>query len=302
MHSARVTAANRRLLVVRDDAGREQPARFGRRELSVVCGDLVRCEFDAQHAELRVAGVEPRRNGLYRSNSRGGAELIAANLTQLLVVVAPTPRPDFFVADRYLCAAHCSGITGIIVLNKRELPAVDDIERELATWRATGCSILEVSAHSGEGLAALKAQLSNQVSMLVGQSGVGKSSLLRALLPECDTAIGELIRDDEGRHTTTATRLYALPDGGDILDSPGVRDYAPAIERLDPAALGFAEIESLAPHCRFADCRHLREPGCAVRASVDVGGVSARRYESYRRLRRLYDRLRTERTATGERR
>ncbi|HWW19669.1 MAG TPA: ribosome small subunit-dependent GTPase A [Steroidobacteraceae bacterium] len=302
MSSARVTATHRRALYVRDEAGRELPARFGRRELSIACGDLVQCEFDAQHAELRVAAVEPRRNGLYRSNSRGGGELIAANLTQLLVVIAALPRPDYFVADRYLCAAHCSGIAGIIVLNKRELPPPDDLQRELDAWRATGVAILEVSANTGHGLDPLKAQLSGHISMLVGQSGVGKSSLLRALLPECDTAIGELIRDDEGRHTTTATRLYALPGGGDLLDSAGVRDFAPAIDYLDPSALGFAEIESLAAHCRFGDCRHLREPGCAVRASVDVGGVNPRRYESYRRLRRLYDRLRTQRSAAGERR
>src|SRR5580658_8668421 len=274
MSSVRDTAAHRRQLNVRDSAGIEQPARFGRRELPVVCGDLVQCEFDAQHAQLHVAAVEPRRNGLHRSNSRGGAELIAANLTQLLVVIAPLPRPDFFVADRYLCAAHCNGIAGFIVLNKRELPASDDIGRELETWRATGVTILEVSAHDGQGLTPLKALLANQISMLVGQSGVGKSSLLRALLPECDTAVGELIGDDEGRHTTTATRLYALPDGGDLLDSPGVRDFAPAIDYLDRAALGFHEIEALAPQCRFADCRHLREPACAVRASVDSGGVS----------------------------
>jgi ribosome biogenesis GTPase / thiamine phosphate phosphatase len=297
MSSVRVTAANRRLLRVRDQAGHEQPARFGRRDLSVVCGDLVRCEFDAQHAELRVAAVEPRHNGLYRSNARGGGELIAANLTQLLVVLAPLPSPDFFVVDRYLCAARCNGIAGIVLLNKRELPLTEDLDRELTAWRAAGVPALRVSAHTGEGIEPLRAQLSGHISMLVGQSGVGKSSLLRTLLPECEAAVGELIRDDEGRHTTTGTRLYALPGGGDLLDSPGVRDFAPAIDHLDPRALGFAEIEALAPHCRFSDCRHLREPGCAVRASVDAGGLGPRRYESYRRLRRLYDRLRTERAS-----
>jgi len=302
MSSARVTATHRRALVVRDEAGREQPARFGRRELSVACGDLVQCEFDVQHAELRVAAVEPRHNGLYRSNSRGGGELVAANLTQLLVVIAPLPRPDFFVADRYLCAAQCNGMAGVVVLNKCDLPPPEELQRELDAWRGIGVGVLDVSAHTGHGLDALKAQLSGHMSMLVGQSGVGKSSLLRALLPECDTAVGDLIRDDEGRHTTTATRLYALPGGGDLLDSPGVRGFAPAIDHLDPAALGFAEVESLAPRCRFADCRHMLEPECAVRAGVDAGTISSRRYESYRRLRRLYDRLRTERTEAGQRR
>jgi ribosome biogenesis GTPase len=259
----------------------------------------VQCEFDTQHDELRVVSIEPRNNGLYRSNSRGGSELIAANLTQLLVVVAPLPRPDFFVVDRYLCAAHCGPIPAVVVLNKSDLPVTPEVEAELEALRAAGLRTVNVSAHGGDGLDALRQLLSDNRSMLVGQSGVGKSSLLRALLPECDTAVGELMGDDEGRHTTSATRLYTLPDGGELLDSPGVRDFAPAIDSLEPAALGFAEIERLSMHCRFADCRHLREPDCSIRAAVELDSISARRYESYRRLRRLYDRLRGERTAAG---
>jgi ribosome biogenesis GTPase len=125
--------------------------------------------------------------------------------------------------------------------------------------------------------------------MLVGQSGVGKSSLLRALVPDCDAAIGGLMREAEGRHTTTTTRLYGLAGGGTLLDSPGVRDFAPSLALLEPRSLGFVELAALASHCRFADCRHLQEPNCAVRAAVDAGQLSARRYESYRRLRRLHD-------------
>jgi ribosome biogenesis GTPase / thiamine phosphate phosphatase len=294
MSPARVTAVHRRLLQVRTEDGGEATARISGRELSVVCGDLVRCAFDSHHSELHVTQVERRLNGLYRTNSRGGSELIAANLTQLLIVVAPLPRPDFFVIDRYLCAAHCSGIAAKIVLNKCELPMSAESDGELAAYRAAGLPAAQVSAHTGAGLEALKALLPDQISILVGQSGVGKSSLLRSLLPGCDAPVGALIRDDEGRHTTTVTRLYALPGGGDILDSPGVRDFAPAIDRLDPAALGFIEIEALARQCRFSDCRHLREPDCAVRSGVEVSAISARRYESYRRLRRLYDRMSRE--------
>jgi len=294
MSPALVTATHRRSLSVRTEDGREVTARPARRDLAAVCGDLVRCEFDSIHGELRIVGIEPRTNGLYRSNSRGGSELIAANLTQLLVVVAPLPKPDFFVVDRYLCAAHCSGIPAGILFNKSELTTSEDVEGELMSYSSNGLSVLRVSAHTDVGLDELRKLLSGRRSILVGQSGVGKSSLLRALLPDCDTPIGELIRDDEGRHTTTNTRLYSLSSGGDLLDSPGVRDFAPAIDRLDPAALGFIEVESAASQCRFADCRHLREPDCAVRSGVDAASISARRYESYRRLRRLYDRLRSE--------
>jgi ribosome biogenesis GTPase / thiamine phosphate phosphatase len=301
MSVARVTVTHRRLLQVRTDDGREAVARPARRELSIVCGDFVRCELDTRHDELNVVAVEPRTSALYRSNARGGSELIAANLSLLLVVVAPVPEPDFFVVDRYLCAAQCGGLAAAVVLNKSELPAAADMEQQLADLSAAGYHCLRVSAQQQTTLGELTELLPRQTAMLVGQSGVGKSSLLRQLVPESDAPIGELLRDDEGRHTTTATRLYQVPGGGELIDSPGVRDFAPAIDRLQRSDLGFVEVEALAPQCRFADCRHMREPDCAVRAAVGTT-ISARRYESYRRLRRLYERLSAERLAAGERR
>jgi ribosome biogenesis GTPase len=301
MSVARVTVTHRRLLHVRTADGREVVARPARRELSIVCGDFVRCELDARHSELNVVAVEPRKSALYRTNARGGSELIAANLSLLLVVIAPLPRPDFYVVDRYLCAAQCGGLSAAVVLNKSELPLDAEVEQELAALSAAGFRCLRVSAQQEAGLHELLAWLPNQTAMLVGQSGVGKSSLLRKLVPASNAPVGELIRDDEGRHTTTATRLYEVPAGGEIIDSPGVRDFAPAIDRLERSDLGFAEIAALAPHCRFADCRHLREPDCAVRAAAGAA-LSARRYESYRRLRRLYERLGAERLAPGDRR
>ncbi len=275
-------------------------ARPARRDLSIVCGDFVRCERDLRHDELNVIAVDARSSALYRTNARGGSELLAANLSLLIVVLAPLPQPDFFVVDRYLCAAQCGGLAALVVLNKSELPLGAQIESELASYGSAGYQCLRVSAQCAT-TAPLAALLPQQTAMLVGQSGVGKSSLLRQLVPDTDAAIGELLRDDEGRHTTTATTLYQVPGGGEIIDSPGVRDFAPAIDRLRGSDLGFVEIEALAPHCRFADCRHLREPHCAVRAGIG-GAISERRYESYRRLRRLYERLSSQRLAAGERR
>jgi ribosome biogenesis GTPase len=127
--------------------------------------------------------------------------------------------------------------------------------------------------------------------VLVGQSGVGKSSLVRRLLPQEQVAVGELVRAEEGRHTTTAARLFDLPHGAALIDSPGVRDFAPAVSTLDERTLGFPEVARLAAGCRFGDCRHLREPGCAVRAAAENGSWHPRRYESYRRLRRLREQL-----------
>lgn len=265
------------------------PARPAQRHLRLVCGDWVQVAYDRQHAELRVLALEARRNALYRSNAQGTAELIAANLSLLLVVVAPVPQPDLFVTDRYLCAARSAGIDAMVLLNKCDLPA-DELRGELGMFAGAGYRCLELSAHAGLGLDALRAALEGQTAMLVGQSGSGKSSLLRALLPDSAAVVGALARDQTGRHTTTTTRLYVLPGDAEIIDSPGVRDFAPAIDRLSARTLGFIELETLAGQCRFADCMHLQEPDCAVRAVIGTQ-LSARRYESYRRLRRLYQRL-----------
>jgi len=138
---------------------------------------------------------------------------------------------------------------------------------------------------------AVSATCAGATTALVGQSGVGKSSLIRRFVPQAEIAVGELMREEEGRHTTTASRLFDLPGGGGLIDSPGVRDFAPAIDRLDSSYLGFIEVARLAPQCRFTDCRHMREPGCAVIAAVAASTMHPRRYESYRRLRRLFEEL-----------
>jgi ribosome biogenesis GTPase len=293
---ARVIAAHGRMLRVRGEHGEEAMVRSPGREPEIVCGDYVRCEFEARHDELRIVALEPRAGALYRSNARGEGELVAANLTLLVVVIAPLPEPDFYIVDRYLAAAQCAGLRACVVLNKSELDIDASIAAELLVYSTLSLDSIRVSAQNLSGLDALRALLRDQTAVLVGQSGVGKSSLLRALVPDSEAVIGALIRDDEGRHTTSASWLYALPGGGAIIDSPGVRDFAPAIDRLSAAALGFSDVAALSEHCRFGDCRHMREPDCAVRAALG-GRLSERRYESYRRLLRLYERLGEARAA-----
>ena len=235
--------------------------------------------------------VLPRRTALYRSSARGRVEPVLANLTLLLVVIAPVPPPDPFVADRYLAAAESAGVAATLVLNKAELDVDAALRAQLDVYAAAGYDCMTVSATTGEGVEALLSACGGQVAALVGQSGVGKSSLVRRLAPDVEVEIGALIREEEGRHTTTVSRLYGLPGGGKLIDSPGVRDFAPAVDHLDPRTMGFLEVARLAPGCRFQDCRHMREPGCAVRQGVESGSMDARRYESYRRLRRLAEDL-----------
>ncbi len=289
---ARVVAAYGRHLTVRTADGRALAARPLGRSLSIVCGDQVRCRLDTRHEELHVTEVLPRATALYRSSVRGAAEPVVANLGELLVVLAPLPAPDYFVLDRYLAAATAAGIAGRLVLNKSDLGVAPELRAELAVYEAAGYPCTEVSADSGAGLPQLLAAIApGTLAALVGQSGVGKSSLVARLVPAAQIAVGALVREEEGRHTTTAARLYELPGGAGLIDSPGVRDFAPAVEKLDERTLGFVEIEKLAPGCRFADCRHMREPGCAVQAAAADGSLWPRRYESYRRLRRLYEDL-----------
>ena len=288
---ARVTATFGRHLLVRDATGKELEARPFGRGLNVVCGDNVRCRPDPHHDEIHVVEIIQRRTALYRSNVRGATEPVIANLSRLMVVLAPVPVPDLFVVDRYLSAAESGGIAGLLVVNKIELGIDDELAAQLDVFTAAGYRWVPCSVKTGEGIDALLEICAGQVAALVGQSGVGKSSLVDRLIPGAEVEVGELVREEEGRHTTTASRMFDLPLSGNLIDSPGVRDFAPAVDRLDARSLGFVEVERLAPQCRFNDCRHMREPGCAVQGATENGGMSPRRYESYRRLRRLYEEL-----------
>jgi len=287
---AEVIAAYGRHLLVRS-GDQELRARPSGRRLSIVCGDRVRCEHDRAHDEVLAIEVLPRKTLLARANLRGESEPVVANITQLVVVVAPLPQPDFFIVDRYLCAATAAGIRGAVAVNKADLET-NKIEREeLEAYSAAGYAHVTCSATDGRGLTELRALLAGAVSVLVGQSGVGKSSLVNALLPREQVETGGLMREEEGRHTTTASRSYSLDSGGKLMDSPGVRDFAPAIQQLDAETLGFPEVDRRASNCKFQDCRHMQEPACAVIAAVEAGEILARRYESYRRLRRRYSDL-----------
>lgn len=289
---AEIIATYGRHVRVREPTGHEHDARPLGRKLVIACGDRVRCARDAHHEEVHVTEVLPRRTALWRSNLRGGAELIVANISHLIAVIAPRPAPDYFVIDRYFAAAASSGIASVLVANKADLGHEATLREELAAYETTGATTLTCTAANGDGVAKLRELLKSATAVLVGQSGVGKSSLVNALVPGAGIVTADLVRQtEEGRHTTTAARLYDLPGGGRLIDSPGVRDFSPAIDHLEPGTLGYTDVAWLAPQCRFLDCRHMREPDCAVAAAVESGKLAVRRYESYRRMRRLYEQL-----------
>jgi ribosome biogenesis GTPase len=260
------------------------------RKLRVVCGDRVIWGYPQSADGPQVESIEPRRNLIERIDSRGRAEPVAANIDKLAIVVAPEPETDWFLVDRYWAGAVLKDLQALIIVNKKDL-GTDALEAQLGEYRKLSLTCVEASCQSGDGIADLERLLSGSVSLLVGQSGVGKSSLVNALAPESAAQTAELTRDAEGRHTTTTARWYQLAPTSAIIDAPGVRDFAPPAHLVRAAERGFVEIHERSVHCRFKDCRHMQEPGCAVRTAVINQQISTRRYESYRRLFRLYEKL-----------
>jgi ribosome biogenesis GTPase len=237
-----------------------------------------------------VVNVATRRNVIERIDARGRAEPVAANIDRLAIVIAAEPQPDWFLVDRYWAAARQQDIETLLIANKLDL-GLAPLQAELEVYRGLGLNCRETDALSGAGIAELALATGGGATLLVGQSGVGKSSIVNALAPAAAAQTAALTRDAEGRHTTTTARWYRLATGGAIVDAPGVRDFAPPAHLMRAAERGFVEIHAVGTGCRFNDCRHFDEPGCRVRASLETGTISARRYESYRRLARLYEDL-----------
>jgi len=281
-----VESFGRRVVVETGEGARVGAELFGKR-LSVVCGDEVQVRPSRAGDAPRVVALHPRRSLFARTDSRGRTEPLAANLTLLCAVIAPEPAPDPYVIDRYLAGAAYAGIRGAVVVNKCDLPQARDAEFSavIAEYRAARYEVLTLSAQETASVVPLAALMKNEVTMLVGQSGVGKSTLTNALVPASARPTRSLSdATGEGRHTTTSTALFRIPTGGELIDSPGVRDYAPALIDDASVQVGWPELMALAPECRFNNCLHLREPGCAVIAAVANGALSGRRYESYKRL------------------
>ena len=254
------------------------------RDLRVVCGDHVLFEARPGSEDLLLTGISPRSNVLGRHHQRiDRGEVIAANLTQVVTVCAPRPEPDLFLLDRYLCAAETMGCRPVVLWNKDDLgepPAALAGE-----YRRLLYPLLRVSTRTGTGLTALADMLRHQVSVLVGQSGVGKSSLVNALIPGVAAEVGDLSAGKHtGTHTTTAVLMYRVAGSGWLVDAPGVRDFVPALNPDCSVDQGFPDIWQLASQCRFANCRHIHEPGCRVKDAVGTGALSRRRYESYRQV------------------
>jgi ribosome biogenesis GTPase len=247
----------------------------------VVVGDVVRLETDPGGDLHGIVGIEPRRTVLERRVPEGrGVRPIAANVDQVFAVTAtcsPDPIPQLI--DRLLVLAEADGIAAAVVLNKLDLdPGTAIAERS----RRAGYPVYPTSVKSGEGIESLKAAMAGKASVVTGPSGVGKSSLLNAIQPGLQLRTGEVSRRiRRGRHTTVSSVMLPLQGGGYLVDTPGFSEVG--MWGVDPRTLGecFPDFRPFLGDCRFADCRHRREPGCRVREAVEAGGIAPDRYESY---------------------
>lgn len=250
---------------------------------ALVCGDRV--VWRQGEPDGVVVAVQPRRSLLQRPNKFNELKPVAANIDRIVVVIAPQPEPHYNLIDRYLVAAEACKIPALLLLNKADLldaqtrPALAAM---LQLYESLGYATATVSTRTCEGIDALGQALAGHTSIFVGQSGVGKSALVNVLLPESVTLEGTLSATvDKGRHTTTAARLYHLAQGGDLIDSPGIREFG--LWHMEPAQLleGFVEFRPYLGHCRFRDCAHTDLRQCRLLQAVQEGAIDQRRVDSY---------------------
>jgi ribosome biogenesis GTPase len=253
----------------------------------LVTGDrVVWCEGDPMGV---VVAQRERNSVLSRPDPYGNLKPVAANIDQILLVIAPLPVPHGNLIDRYLVAAEVVGIAPVILLNKMDLLNADpalkqSIDELLGIYPTLGYQILHTSAKAG-GLEELHRALRERTSVFVGQSGVGKSSLVNALLPDADLRVGGLSENQQkGTHTTTTAQLMHLNCGGTLIDSPGIREFGLWHMSKSQVEQGFREFRPFLGTCKFRDCQHDHEPGCAILAAVESSAISAKRLESYRHI------------------
>ena len=252
----------------------------------VATGDRVRIKITSEDQGV-IEAILPRASLLFRSDQYK-SKLLAANVTQLFIVVATEPGFSDDLVSRALVAANAAGISAHLILNKTDIAALLPAARErMVRYRQLGYPIHEVSAKADPAatLATLQPLMSGQSTILIGQSGMGKSSLVQLLVPDIDIAVREISqRLDSGKHTTTFTRLFEIDAQTTVIDSPGFQEFG--LYHLTEGMLerAFPEFQPALGKCRFYNCHHLAEPGCAVLAAVEAGDISAERHGLYRQL------------------
>ncbi len=285
--TARVISHHGRKLVAETVSGTRIKCSIRQNLGDIVCGDcIVIQELDNSKTQTSyvVVAIQPRQNLLQKIGFAGITKPIAANIDQVIIVNSVYPEPNTSLIDRYLVAIENLPAKAIIVLNKTDLHKTTKVVTSgiRSLYEQIGYRVILTSVKKQGGLDSLYRQLANQTSILVGLSGVGKSSLVKNILPEENIRIGEIsARNGEGKHTTTVASLYHLNNNGIIIDSPGVRDFTPSNTSAQDITYGFPEIRQYANQCKFSNCSHRNEPGCAVQVALKADKINLQRYRNY---------------------
>ncbi len=269
-------------VAVEADDGQVFQCHLRRNQELPVVGDRVRWQLERDNTGI-ILGIEPRKSVLSRGQGHGRVKPVAANIDILAVVMSPPPIFSEALVDRYLVAAELLNLTPIVVINKIDLLDNDgkgELEQQIARYRNVPYSVILSTIYAPEGLKELQTMLAGKSAVLVGPSGVGKSSIISSLCEE-SIRVGDVSAKGSGKHTTTATRLYHLPQQGSLIDSPGVREFNLWPITKQEVLKGFREIGQYATGCKFRNCSHTVEPGCAVQAAVADGKISQHRFTSY---------------------
>lgn len=276
-----VTAAYGKRYGVELEDGRKISCVTRGKKNDLACGDIVKVKLTDTHEGV-VESFNPRSSLLYRSNAYK-TKMLAANVTQVVIVLAT--QPSFYEAllNRCLIAAEAAGINALIVLNKCDLATNDDALQSLKTYQSLGYQVQALSAK--QDISPLKQWLKGHTSVLVGQSGMGKSTIVNALLPDLSVRTQEVSTVlDSGKHTTTAAHLYHLDDNSHLIDSPGLQEFGLhhlSIEELEKA---FIEFRPYLGKCRFNNCKHSKEPDCALIMATESGQIHPQRLAYYQDL------------------
>ena len=262
----------------------------------IACGDFVIVQqapdadgkIKTGESQNVVVAIKERTNLLVKTGFAGAIKPVAANIGQLVIVTSLKPKPNPYLIDRYLTAAENLPAKALIIINKIDLldkNAKQDIADLTELYQGIGYRVISSSIKKNIGLDEISDALSNTTSILVGLSGVGKSSIVKSILPKEEIKIGETSEaTGEGKHTTTVSALYHLKGNGIIIDSPGVRDFTPINNSLDEITHGFADVRQFNGACKFSNCSHKIEPGCALKQAVTDGKLNELRFNNYLRL------------------